>query len=122
MKLQPLAKIRIPILLVMTAGEIYGLLYFYGSPKFFHFIVVSVSAIVWILPLFFLDFMNRIDVKYNNLLPIQLGVVWFPYSLKHEGRLLVMIWAFVILAGLTSILNRLYRRYRTQQQSIGGRA
>lgn len=122
MKLPTIAKIRIPILQALAVGEAVGLYYFYGQPKFFQFVVASVLGVMFIVPLLFLDFMRRIQVKYNNLLPIQVGFVWLSNSLKHKETGFAIVWAFLLIVGIISILNRLYIAFRKHPQTSGGRA
>jgi hypothetical protein len=54
MKLPPIAKLRIPILLALAVGETFGLIHFYGRHGFSQFAVFSLEGILIIaLPLWF---------------------------------------------------------------------
>ena len=67
MKLPSIAKIRIPILLTLTIGEIAGLLHFFGQPNFVQFVVLSLEGILLTFPLLWANSLLRRGVDGFNI-------------------------------------------------------
>jgi hypothetical protein len=118
MKLPTIVKIRIPILLALAIGEAVGLLHFYGQPKFFQFIVLSLAGIMLIVPLLWLDFMRRLEVPYSALILIPAAFLGIASSWKHGDDAFAVMWVVLLLVDITIILNSISKALTDH----GGRA
>jgi hypothetical protein len=111
MKLPPIAKIRIPILLALGVGEIASLLHFYGQPKFFQFAVLSIEGILLTFPLLWFNTLRQRGVDgFNIFIAILLGINVFLLSrsslsylekretnIAQESAVLALFMVFIIL-------------------------
>ena len=122
MTLPTVAKLRIPITLAIAIGEVVGILYFYRQPKFFQFVVLSLLGIMLATPLLWLDFMQRIKVKYFEFFWIPLCFTWTANTWKDGNRGFAIAWAILLLVGVTIVLIRIYVTFRPTKQFQGGRA
>ncbi|MGD0095998.1 MAG: hypothetical protein ABSB60_05850 [Terracidiphilus sp.] len=74
MKLPPIARLRIPILLALALGEVLGLLHFYGQHGFAKFVVFSLQGVyVVTLPMWFGSLRRRGVPGFDILIAVVAG-------------------------------------------------
>jgi hypothetical protein len=107
MKLPSIAIVRVPILLALAIGEAAGLLYFYGHSKFFQLVVLSLTGIMFIVPLLWLEAMRRFKVSYSMAILIPAAFLGLANSWKHGDTAYAVLWTFLLLIDIAIILSNI---------------
>jgi hypothetical protein len=96
-------KIRISILMALAIAEIVGLLHFYGQPKLIAFIILSLAGILLIIPLLWLEYIQRRGISYFSFL----AGIWMSAALTagwNEGGQFERLLTRPLIAGLPIIV------------------
>jgi hypothetical protein len=118
MQLSNKTEIRISILLALAIAETVGLLHFYGQPTFTLFIASSLMGIILIVPLLWIEWMQRRGISYFHVF-IAIGICVLAIRCWNEGGV------FYRLAGLglallfaIRILRRMLHHVDVDQQEM----
>jgi hypothetical protein len=87
MKLPPIAKIRIPILLALVCGEIASIFIMRGQPGFHRFLAASLAMMLIIFPLFWIQEFWRRNISYFVVVFFAFGVALLIADLLISRRI-----------------------------------
>ena len=122
MKLPSIAKIRIPILLVLAVGEIVGLAYFYGQPMFTKFLVLSLAFFMILIPILWFKLAKCIDGSFLIFILIPMEFISLANSLRDRETGIAIMWAIFLFVSIILVLIRIYIEFRQSRKLQGGRA
>jgi hypothetical protein len=121
MKLPTIAKIRVPILLVLIVSGTTGFILFQRHPSLSLIVFTSLSLLIFpiAVSLLWIDWIRSRGVRFFEILSFILLLYWIPISWveDHHNICLILIACFSI--GGINIFRKLFRKRDVQ---IGGRA
>lgn len=116
MKLPEVAKLRIPMLLLLAVGETVGLAYFRGHRIFELFAALSTTGILLIVPLLWVDWMQRKGVPYFPFFVLAFSFDGGMASWHRREMIFLAFWAAMFLSLATLIAVKLARSADQAQQ------
>jgi fumarate reductase subunit C len=120
MKVSNTDEIRISILMALAISEIVGLLHFYRQPMFAQFVIHSLAGILLIIPLLWIEYIQRRGISYFSVL-FSIGVCTGMTASWNEGSSIEHLFVRPLIVGLpilvtTKLLRKLLRPIDIDQQ------